>query len=489
MTSPRADGAVLSQWTRTQRARESLLAQAAVDPVLFCSLVLRDEQTGQPIRLTPTHERWHALISKHPRLILWSHVEAGKTVQVAVGRVLYELGREHSLRVAIVSNTHGQASKIVRTIGRYIERGEDARKVTGLRPGYPWRDDQLFVRRSVVSKDPSVQGCGVHGNILGSRIDLLVLDDVLDYENARTPRARTDLYEWYLSTLSGRLTADSRVIIIGNAYHPDDLLYRLARSPGWEAWRFPVVDERGVPTWPERWPPARIARARLDMGPLEFARQLLCQPRDDTAARFKEEWIQRCLEKGRGRSLAFGLQNVPAGCRTVTGVDLAVQQHSSADLTVLTSVIAHPNGDREVLCIESGRWAGPDIVARIVDHHRRYNSLVVVENNAAQQYLVQFTRTQHAAVPIRGFTTGRNKAHPEFGVESIAAEMAAGRWIFPNDGSGSVHPELAALINEMRFYDPAGHTGDRLMSMWFAREGDRMARSKAGWASLDLMTR
>jgi hypothetical protein len=39
--------------------------------------------------------------------------------------------------------------------------------------------------------------------------------------------------------------------------------------------------------------------------------------------------------------------------------------------------------------------------------------------------IVQFTRAL-SAVPVKLFTTGRPNAYPEFGLESIATEMAKG---------------------------------------------------------------
>jgi hypothetical protein len=158
-------------------------------------------------------------------------------------------------------------------------------------------------------------------------------------------------------------------------------------------------------------------------------------------------------------------------------VDLAIQQHSGADLTVFFTILVHPNGDREVLNLESGRMAGPDIVNKIREVHHRYQGIVFVENNAAQDFILQFTR-YGSAVPVRPFTTGRNKAHPEFGVESMAAEMAGGKWIIPNV-NGKMHPELDAWVNEMLYYDPRSHTGDRLMASWFAREAARQGNIRA----------
>ena len=137
----------------------------------------------------------------------------------------------------------------------------------------------------------------------------------------------------------------------------------------------------------------------------------------DSTAKFKREWIEKCLRIGEGKQINnVGLKIVPRGYSVYTGVDLAVQRHDAADLTVLFTIAVDPMGTRHVLSCESGRWAGPEIVERIIDVHHRYQSIVVVENNAAQDFILQFTR-HRSAVPLKAFTTGRQKAHPEFGIE------------------------------------------------------------------------
>lgn len=460
-------------WALAADRLRSLYVEARTDPVVFNAVVLRDEKTGLPVTMTVMHEEWHDLITRHDRLVLFGHLESGKTQQLSVGRVLFELGRNHNTRVVVISNVYSQAEKIVATLTRYIERSPDLREIFDLRPGTPWRDSAITVERDVISKDPSVQGCGVHGPIVGSRIDLLILDDILDYENCRTTAQRDEVDHWLESEVLGRIAADGRLICVGNAYHPEDMLHRFEKKPRFVTRRFPVIDpETGESNWPERWPLERIAQARQDLRPDEFARQMLCLARDDSQAIFRMEWVEQCKARGEGREMAYGLQVVPPGCRTITGVDLAVQQHAAADLTVLFTIIVHPDESREILSIESGRWAGPEIVERIIDTHRRYMSLVVVENNGAQHYLVQFTRGR-SAVPIRPYTTGASKAHPEFGVASIATELYNGKWIIPND-LGRCHPEVDAWISEMLYYDPKTHTGDRLMASFFCREGIRM---------------
>ena len=391
------------------------------------------------------------------------------TSQLSVVRPLHELGKDPTLRVVIVSNTGGQASKIARPLMQMIETpGGPLHEVfpdlvPSPRESDPWHAGALTVMRPTIAKDPSIQVTGIHGNILGARIDLLILDDILDYENTRTANLRDDLWNWIQSTLMGRLTARARVLCVGTAFHPDDALHRLAKHPGWMARRYPAIDEQGRPRWAVRWPKERIDAKRLELTPIEFARQMLCVSRDDSTSRFKWEWLEGALKRGAGRQLAYAINFIPAGCGVYTGVDLAVSKASHADETVLFTIMVHPNGDRELLCIDAGKWTGPEIIQRINDCHRRYQSIITVESNQAQAYLNQFIRAG-SSVPVRDFNTGSNKMDPAFGVESLAVELANGKWIVPNPGDGTAHPEIHKWFQEMLFYSPTAHTGDRLMA-------------------------
>jgi hypothetical protein len=464
--------------SRAQLAREAQVKRqlriklARTSPNHFCEYVMRDEETGKPIKQAPIHETWQQLCDEQDFLLIWAHIESGKTQQMAVARTLWDLGNDPALRFLIISNTHGQAVKLGRLIRQYVEQSKELHEVfPHLKPGSPWGDAAFSVERSTFAKDPSVQLTGIHGSVLGSRVDRILLDDVLDYENCKTQLARDDVINWYKSTPAGRLVEGGKTRCIGTAFHPQDLLHHFAKTPGWVAYKYPVINPTTQePRWKERWSKERILAKRLALGSVEFTRQMLCEARDDATAKFKREWIEKCLRIGEGKRInSVGLKVIPRGYSVYTGVDLAVQKHDSADLTVLFTIAVDPMGTRHVLSCESGRWSGPEIVEQIVSAHHRYQSIVIVENNAAQDFILQFTR-HRSAVPLKAFTTGRQKAHPEFGIEGIATEMENGKWSIPNI-DGVCNPEIQKWIDEMLYYDPAGHTGDRLMASWFAREG------------------
>lgn len=509
---PRGARALVAQ-ARALRKQRALLARE--DASICCGFILRDERTNRPIDQAPLHERWHRILDRERRVVFWSHVEAGKTNQIPIGRTCFELGKDPNLKVAIISRTAALADKIVTQVGRYVEKSKALRMVfPNLQPSddasAPWRGNAITVKREGIgAKDPSVQGCGVGGSIIGSRIDLLILDDILDYYNTRTKAQRDEVAAWVYSSLMSRLTDEARVWVVGNAWDPDDVMHRMEKDGGFACFRFPVVDAHGGITWPGRFSQKRIDQFKRDLTPLEYARQLLCQARDDSEARFKQEWIDTCAQAGEGKHLVHHIEQADLddgeggddlqgqldelGLDTIEelkrandviwrltgelpgqvlhGVDLAVTKSEAADLSCIFTLFVHRNGQRQVLNIQSGKWTAPDILARIEDTHQRFGGTFMVEANAAQRYIVQLLQHRNT-VPVVPVITGRNKLHPEYGIESMGVELATGRWTIPSR-SGKYEPEVGDWVSEMLFYDPRNHTGDRLMASWFAREGAR----------------
>lgn len=79
---------------------------------------------------------------------------------------------------------------------------------------------------------PTVAAYGTGGSVIGSRADLIIADDLLDFDNTRTAHQRKLVETWlHNSLLSRRKSRTGRVIIIGTAWHHDDI-YSKARKEG-----------------------------------------------------------------------------------------------------------------------------------------------------------------------------------------------------------------------------------------------------------------
>lgn len=455
------------------------------DPNGFCEYVLRDNATGRPVIQAPFHTQLQQMFTQYPRLVCMSHVESGKTNQ-AIGRALFELGKDHNLRIAIVSSTAAQSKKIAIGVRRYIDKSAELKEVfPSLAQDEPWGQTAFTIKRSggAIGTDPSVQIATVgSGAITGARLDLVILDDVVTMPNSKTPEERQKIIDWYVENIVGRLTDRSRVWALCNAVHPEDLMHALKKNSSWQFFDFPIISRvTGESNWPAVWPMDRIMRRKKELDEMmlgEFDRQMMCVARDDTSGRFKDEWIQRCLERGRGIDFGWPLGNMIAGARVLTGVDVggmaqSIRRRRLSDETILFTVIVMPNGDRRVWDIRAGRWFGPDLVRQVLDVQQKFGSIVYIESNGAQKFLVDFAQ-QHSGM-IKMFNTGANKWSPEWGIESLMTEMSNGKWIIPSLDTGAraipANAEIEKWVREMRNYNPTAHTGDRLMASWIAREG------------------
>ncbi len=517
---PKKIGEALSeQALEKQRAEAAARAKLAhlelcrTDVNAFIEYVLVDEETGKYLEQAPLHVKMQrAMDLQTPgylkaanddeelkpeekggaRLVVMAHPESGKTNQLGVGRVLWLLGKNPNLRLVLLGNVQGGAKKTLSVIKRYIENGGGKTGCTRLREVFPellpskqlWTADQIVVKRTVTSKDPTIQCIGYHGAIVGSRVDGVVADDLLDYEVTRNENARKELSSWWTSSVMSRLTARAWVVFLTNAWHPFDLAHELEKK-GWETLRFPVLNEEGKPTWAERWPLWRINSVRTnDFTELEFARAFLCKPRDDGAITFLPEALELCKRKGRG----YGLQSyfpdewMVEGSMLVHGVDLAATRKMTGAVSCIFSIYFHPNGMRQPVSIRSGRWSAREILMNLADVGDAFGGVAVVEDNGTQRYLVDIAQEAgeelgSIQIPVLPFTTGKNKIDPMLGIDSMAAEFEAGRWIVPV-GAGVYRNEnliylpdreVRLWLEEMAIYDPATHAGDRLMASWMAR--------------------
>jgi hypothetical protein len=444
----------------------------------FCEYVMRDETTGAPIVLRDMHEEMCTTAEREKYLVVEAHPESGKTNLLVIAHVLWSLGRNPNLRLGLLSAARDTAKKNLASIKKYIESSDALHEVfPDLVPGSIWSTESIEVKRTNILKDPSIQTIGVHGQVQGARLDHVYADDVLDPENTRTKALRDDTSKWVRTAVLARCNG---MFFLTNSWHPEDFGVELRKERGFFHLCYPIFNpETGACTWPEQWPAWRIEDRKNKIGSLEFTRLFLCKPRDEGAQIFTAESIARCFARGKGYGFVDVLreEEIPEhlGAFVVTGVDLAVTRRMRGAVTSFTTVLVHPNTHRQIISRRSGRWGAKQILANLNEIGENFGGVGVVEDNSAQKYIIEIATELELemSLTIVPHTTGRNKIDPEFGIDSMAAELDAGRWIFPSGRDGermtSLEPEMKNLKNDLDVYDPSSHPGDHLMSMWIAR--------------------
>lgn len=418
------------------------------------------------------HRRWLTASQQHDRIVVMAAVDHGKSSTFSRAIPIWTLGRNPDARIAIISETATQASRLLGAVREDILRNPRLRAVfPNLKPASgareKWTDTEVVVERPSQVKDPSIQAIGVMGPLLGARLDLAILDDTCSWENTLTEGQRQKLVAWFKSTLVGRMVALGKVIVCGTPWHVNDLLHELERSGEYFVIRDPAVDPgTGEALWPEVWSPERLEQRRREVGEREWSRQFLVRVLPDDSSRFKLDWVEAASATAAREGATLVDEYIGLG-RTFSGVDLGVGLSAHHDETAIFTIALLPDGRRRVLAIEAGRWTAPEIIERIKATHRRYRSVVRVETNGAQGHILGFL--QQDGIRVEAHTTGRNKYDPIYGIEGIAIELEAGRWVVPDA------PATRAWARELLNYNANAHSGDRLVASWLAVEAARSA--------------
>lgn len=399
----------------------------------------------------------------------------------------------------------------------------------------PWQQTKITVDRPAGIRDPSLRAVGIDTKLPGSRLSWVVVDDILSLDNTATPHLRAQGHRAFEANVLSRLDPKGARLCVTNtpwvapsSSDPGDLTYvleaagwptltvsafgeiKITNAPDFDSDEIrpsegsvgpedphrlaahdtpeylalvygdapppnPALDEEEiVPLWPERYSLEYLEQKRREFRPREFAQLFESKARSEADDRLKEEWI--IAAKAEGRKLGFhrfGAAPPPGAIAIATGVDLAVGKKKRNDRSAIVTIAVLPDRRRVVLDIEVGRFGGLDIVNKVIAKHDLFGSIARVENNAAQDFLLQWIRATDKSVPIRAHTTGKNKADPRHGVESLFIEIEQGAWIFPCGLDGRSPGSLDELLQDLRQYEPDVHTGDVLMALWFAREQAR----------------
>jgi len=150
-------------------------------------------------------------------------------------RIAWELTRDPTLRILLISSTSNLATKQLKfikdilTCDLYrmhwpdmIEKEEAKRE--------KWTEREISIdhpkRKEESIRDPSIFTAGLTSNIVGMHCDIAVLDDVVVQANAYQNDGREKVKDQY-SLLSSVETVNSREWVVGTRYHPKDLYSNL----------------------------------------------------------------------------------------------------------------------------------------------------------------------------------------------------------------------------------------------------------------------
>jgi hypothetical protein len=172
----------------------------------------------------------------------------GKSTHLSVAYPLWEIAKNHNIRILLISSTSGIATSFLTQILNHIELNDKYREWArwcdpegnGVVPKKrqfvskeeKWAKEAITIERDDLNlKDPTIHAVGLFGSILSKRADIIILDDVVNQKNSETEDQRQKIKDWIYTTVRPVLARGGRFICLGNTWHQDDLMANLLKDP------------------------------------------------------------------------------------------------------------------------------------------------------------------------------------------------------------------------------------------------------------------
>lgn len=467
-----------------------IAALARKNPVIFNDFCFQDKQ-GKFWRSAAFHRQWQRM---HPEPYSGKYVAIfaprghAKTSQTIIGRTLFDLGRYPNLFIKIVCNTDEKAKKRVQELQKNIEDNKRIHLVfPGLLPDKDsgWEKHKFFIKRSQISREPTLESYGILSGATGDRADQLKFDDVVDMKNAvLQPKSRGMVKDFFHSVWLNLLSPEGIALYIATPWHLDDLSNEIMKDPEWHIWKEPAIDEAGEALWPELWSLEALQERQRKIGDTAFQQQFMLQALSTEDATFSEDAITRCLRPLKYEEWHRD-EPIPLDWPRFMSIDPGASMGMRNSPSVIMTIAVSPDGVRYPLSVFRSKIKFPQLVEVVVQQYDSFlPGLVLGENNSFQEAMIQQIGDTRKDIPLKGHYTGSKKWDMYEGLPGLSAVMNNGGWVIPKPCSCNktpcyCHNASCQCIScewerELR-YHPKWATADIVMAMWLcevaAREG------------------
>ena len=248
---------------------------------------------------------------------------------------------------------------------------------------------------------------GVGGALAGRGADLCIIDDPVSEQDALSPAALDNIYEWYTSGPRQRLQPGGAIIIVMTRWSIRDLTAKVLQKQAeggadqWEVVEFPAIfpDTDNV-LWPEFWSRDELEGVRASIPVAKWNAQYLQNPTAEEGAIIKREWWN-----------VWDHDDPPVVDYIIQSYDTAFTKSERADYSAITTWgVFHPDeGDEAAIILldaEKGRWEFPELKDAAMRLYEEFEpDMVLIEQKASGTPLTQDLRKM--GIPVSGFTPGR----------------------------------------------------------------------------------
>ena len=320
-----------------------------------------------------------------------------KSYQASVAFPAYLLGLDPNLRIICAS----YGSDLSDPFGRQTRDIMQSPLYLSMFPETRLRSKTPPVGDLVTTKNGYRFATSVGGVLTGKGADIAIIDDPMKAGDQSSDVVRDGIGEWFKTSLMTRFDkpAESRVVVVMQRLHMDDLAGRLKAEGGWEILDLPAIAQTGYSVdlglgqaksfvagdilFPERITPDVLDQLRFDLGEAGFAAQMLQRPTPAGGHLFNLGKVRRYELTAKPNYNVFEA--------TIVSVDCGAAAGESSDYTAITTWGVRGK-DLYIVHATRGRWTLPrtlKIIKPIIDAAASKNRGIVIETGGAGHGLIQ----------------------------------------------------------------------------------------------------
>ena len=379
----KATGASEAEVEQTRRYCIRQIAESSL--FYFCVAVLNlyyvNNDYGYRLCLDVQENKWNKLW-----IVAREHY---KSTIITEASTLWEIILDPNQTYCIYSYKVEMAMKFLNVIKSWVENNALVRNLwpeifwdnpamgyedmpNGVRKRWAWTASAIEVKRSIESKEKTIEVAGVLGSSkTGAHFSRQIFDDTETQKNVETPDAIEKLLSQTLMAFNTGQTEHLEFCFVGTFYERSDVYYRMLKEGIFkEAVIQPCVDNEGVTI---HFPKDKLEEKYRIMGPAVFATQMMCDPSFNSVATFKAEWIHYWTPK-------------PDGLNTYIIVDPASGKTGKRhDYTVIISFGLDPLGNLMVLDIVRDKIGLEDKFITLTTLYKRYRPIRLYYEQVSMQ--------------------------------------------------------------------------------------------------------
>lgn len=314
----------------------------------------------------------------------------------------------------IVGSSFERAAERLRAVSYELENNEEISQLFGDMRGPVWGVEKVILSNGVmiqaIGREQALRGV----KYLDQRPDGAFVDDIETRVAVRTPEGRQAMLAWFMTELLPALDPVAKIRVCATPLHEEGLPYQLMKGGEHEApseWKtriYPIeykdVDGVVQPTWPERFPPEKIAALRSSFASRglsrEFDMEYMCKAASSESKPFTAD-MYRIEPQVKTWQATFAMFD-PA--RT-TNAKSATTGYAAWSWI----------GNRLVVWDAWGKFLMPDqIVAEVFNCNEDMRPVMIgVEEDGLNEFLMQPIRAEQVrrgeAIPVQAMKAPKGK--------------------------------------------------------------------------------